>query len=79
MKKIALLALLTLIASTLSFGAFSAEDLSMTALTLSTNADGSQEYSVTLQILIFMKVNTIYRHKKMMLYKKYLNLLVFLF
>ena len=54
MKKIALLALLTLIASTLSFGALSADDLSMTALTLSTNADGSQEYSVTLQILIFM-------------------------
>jgi flagellar biosynthetic protein FliP len=54
MKKIALLALLTLIASTLSFGVLSADDLSMTALTLSTNADGSQEYSVTLQILIFM-------------------------
>lgn len=54
MKKIVLLALLTLVASTFSFGALSAENLSMTALTLSTNADGSQEYSVTLQILIFM-------------------------
>ena len=31
-----------------------AGDLSMSALTLTTNADGSQEYSVTLQILIFM-------------------------
>ena len=54
MKKIALLALVTLIAFTASFGAFAADDLSMKALTLSTNADGSQEYSVTLQILIFM-------------------------
>jgi flagellar biosynthetic protein FliP len=54
MKKIVLLALLTVIASTVSFGVFSAEDLSMSALTLTTNADGSQEYSVTLQILIFM-------------------------
>lgn len=54
MKKITLLALLTLIVSTFSFGVYAAEDLSMTALTLSTNADGSQEYSVTLQILIFM-------------------------
>ncbi len=54
MKKITLLALLALIASTFSFGVYAAEDLSMTALTLSTNADGSQEYSVTLQILIFM-------------------------
>ncbi len=54
MKKIVLLALLTLIASTTSFGIVAAEELSMTALTLSTNPDGSQEYSVTLQILIFM-------------------------
>jgi len=53
MKKIVLFALLTLIATTLSFGVF-AKELSMSALTLSTNADGSQEYSVTLQILIFM-------------------------
>lgn len=34
--------------------AYSAEQLSLPALTLSTNADGAQEYSVTLQILIFM-------------------------
>jgi len=54
MKKIVLLALLTFIASTTSFGVFAAEELSMTALTLTTNADGAQEYSVTLQILIFM-------------------------
>jgi len=54
MKKIVLLVLLSLIASGTSFGVFAAEDLSMTALTLSTNADGSEEYSVTLQILIFM-------------------------
>ena len=34
--------------------AFAEQDLSMPALTLTTNPDGSQEYSVTLQILIFM-------------------------
>lgn len=43
---------------TLFFGCIgsvaAAEQLSLPALTLSTNADGSQEYSVTLQILIFM-------------------------
>lgn len=33
---------------------FAADDLSMSALKLTTNPDGSQEYSVTLQILIFM-------------------------
>lgn len=42
----------------LSIGTFSgfayAEDLSMSALKLTTNPDGTQEYSVTLQILIFM-------------------------
>jgi flagellar biosynthetic protein FliP len=54
MKKIVLFALFSFIAFSASFGAFAAEDLSMTAFTLSTNADGSQEYSVTLQILIFM-------------------------
>jgi flagellar biosynthetic protein FliP len=37
-----------------SVGSYAAEDLSMSALTLTTNPDGSQEYSVTLQILIFM-------------------------
>jgi flagellar biosynthetic protein FliP len=54
MKKIIWLVLFTLLVSTLSFGAFAAEDLSMSALKLTTNADGSQEYSVTLQILMFM-------------------------
>jgi len=34
--------------------AHAAEDLSMSALKLTTNPDGSQEYSITLQILIFM-------------------------
>ncbi len=33
---------------------FAANDLSLSALTLTTNPDGSQEYSITLQILIFM-------------------------
>lgn len=34
--------------------AIAQQDLSLPAFTLSTNPDGSQEYSVTLQILIFM-------------------------
>lgn len=34
--------------------AIAADDLTMSALKLTTNPDGSQEYSVTLQILIFM-------------------------
>ena len=34
--------------------ALAQQDLSLPAFTLSTNPDGSQEYSVTLQILIFM-------------------------
>ncbi|WP_286233270.1 flagellar type III secretion system pore protein FliP [Thalassotalea sediminis] len=38
----------------LSGQVFAEQDLSLPALTLSTNPDGSQEYSVTLQILIFM-------------------------
>ena len=33
---------------------YAANDLGLSALTLTTNPDGSQEYSVTLQILIFM-------------------------
>jgi len=37
-----------------SGGVYAADDLSMSALTLTTNPDGSQEYSVTLQVLIFM-------------------------
>lgn len=44
-----------LILSLLSLsGVTQAEDLGMSALKLTTNPDGSQEYSVTLQILIFM-------------------------
>lgn len=54
MKKILWLAIFTLLASTLSVGVFAADDLSMSALKLTTNPDGSQEYSVTLQILMFM-------------------------
>ncbi|WP_085298673.1 flagellar type III secretion system pore protein FliP [Cognaticolwellia mytili] len=38
----------------LSNYSFAADDLSLSALKLTTNPDGSQEYSVTLQILIFM-------------------------
>jgi flagellar biosynthetic protein FliP len=53
MKKNVLFTLTTLILLGLSF-ASSAEDLSLSALTLTTNPDGSQEYSVNLQILIFM-------------------------
>ncbi len=34
--------------------AYAADDLGMSALKLTTNPDGSQEYSITLQILIFM-------------------------
>lgn len=39
---------------TVSGSLYAAEDLSMSALTLTTNPDGSQEYSVTLQVLMFM-------------------------
>ena len=53
MKKTSLFFILFISLFSLSFGAF-AEDLSLSALKLTTNADGSQEYSVTLQILIFM-------------------------
>ncbi|WP_077286346.1 flagellar type III secretion system pore protein FliP [Cognaticolwellia aestuarii] len=38
----------------ISHTSYAADDLSLSALTLTTNPDGSQEYSVTLQILIFM-------------------------
>tara|TARA_R110002050_G_scaffold247656_4_gene385429 strand:- start:159 stop:920 length:762 start_codon:yes stop_codon:yes gene_type:complete len=54
MKKILWLVLFTLLASVMSAGVFAADDLSMSALKLTTNPDGSQEYSVTLQILMFM-------------------------
>ncbi|MFT5635184.1 MAG: flagellar biosynthetic protein FliP [Cognaticolwellia sp.] len=51
--------IVTLLFTILSFllisnTSFAADDLSLSALTLTTNPDGSQEYSVTLQILIFM-------------------------
>ncbi len=53
-KKIVIL--LVTILSFLLFSNYSmaADDLSLSALKLTTNPDGSQEYSVTLQILIFM-------------------------
>ena len=54
MNKVALSIVITLIMFVTSFGVYGADDLSLTALKLTTNADGSQEYSVTLQILIFM-------------------------
>jgi flagellar biosynthetic protein FliP len=53
MKKIVPLLILVISLIFISFGA-SAEDLSLSALKLTTNPDGTQEYSVTLQILIFM-------------------------
>lgn len=57
-KNAALLKLvLTLLVFTLlafTSASYAADDLSMSALKLTTNPDGSQEYSVTLQILIFM-------------------------
>ena len=53
MKKISLFIIIVLTLLSMSFGAF-AEDLSLSALKLTTNPDGSQEYSVNLQILIFM-------------------------
>ncbi|MGK2232008.1 flagellar type III secretion system pore protein FliP [Colwellia polaris] len=51
--------IVTLLVTILSFllisnTSFAADDLSLSALKLTTNPDGSQEYSVTLQILIFM-------------------------
>ena len=54
MKKHFIFIFIIILLSSISPSAFSAEDLSLSALTLTTNADGSQEYSVTLQILIFM-------------------------
>ena len=54
MKKIALLSTITFLLLSLSGLVHAADDLSMSALKLTTNSDGSQEYSVTLQILIFM-------------------------
>ena len=54
MKKHFIFIFIIILLSSISPSAFSAEDLSLSALTLTTNADGSQEYSVTLQILISM-------------------------
>ncbi|RHW75991.1 flagellar type III secretion system pore protein FliP [Colwellia sp. RSH04] len=54
MKKLALTLFVLVCVLAFSFGVHAAEDLSLSALTLTTNPDGSQEYSVTLQILIFM-------------------------
>lgn len=51
-KFIATIALLML--SALTGVSYAQEALSLPAVTLTTNPDGSQEYSVTLQILIFM-------------------------
>jgi flagellar biosynthetic protein FliP len=45
---------LLLVAFFASQSVFAADDLGMSALKLTTNPDGSQEYTVTLQILIFM-------------------------
>jgi flagellar biosynthetic protein FliP len=53
MKKTLLFCLTVIGLFSFSFGVF-AEDLSLSAMRLTTNADGTQEYSVTLQILIFM-------------------------
>lgn len=54
MKKFSLIGFIILLFLGFSNLTLAADPLSMSALTLSTNADGSQEYSVTLQILIFM-------------------------
>lgn len=58
MNKLSLIKLFGFIFTAISVftasSAFAADPLSLPALTLSTNPDGSQEYSVTLQILIFM-------------------------
>ncbi|QBG35196.1 flagellar type III secretion system pore protein FliP [Litorilituus sediminis] len=53
MKKIAILTSIILLFCA-SFNVLAAEELALRALTLTTNPDGSQEYSVTLQILMFM-------------------------
>ncbi|GLX77613.1 flagellar biosynthetic protein FliP [Thalassotalea insulae] len=46
--------LVTFLLMAFTGGVYAADDLSMSALKLTTNPDGSQEYSITLQILIFM-------------------------
>jgi flagellar biosynthetic protein FliP len=52
--KIACFLFIAFLLTFISHSVFAAEELSLSALKLTTNADGSQEYSVTLQILIFM-------------------------
>jgi len=52
--KLAVFFILTILSVTFSGQVFAENDLSISALKLTTNPDGSQEYSVTLQILIFM-------------------------
>jgi len=52
--KLAVFFILTILSVTFSGQVFAENDLSLSALKLTTNPDGSQEYSVTLQILIFM-------------------------
>jgi flagellar biosynthesis protein FliP len=52
--KNSLLILAGLVFFALSFTSFAAKDLGMSVLQLTTKPDGSQEYTVTLQILIFM-------------------------
>ena len=54
MKKFTLIGFISLLFLGFTNFSWAADPLSMSALTLSTNPDGSQEYSVTLQILIFM-------------------------
>jgi flagellar biosynthetic protein FliP len=55
MTKRNLLILFSIICGILvSYQVSAAQDLSLSAIKLTTNPDGSQEYSVTLQILIFM-------------------------
>ncbi|WP_448546825.1 flagellar type III secretion system pore protein FliP [Thalassotalea fusca] len=49
-----LVTIATFLLSAFSVSVGAADDLSLSAIKLTTNPDGSQEYSVTLQILIFM-------------------------
>ncbi|MEL0036583.1 MAG: flagellar biosynthetic protein FliP, partial [Gammaproteobacteria bacterium] len=51
--------LLILLITLVTMGDYSAAESGIPALTLTTNDDGSQEYSVTLQILFLMSVLTI--------------------
>lgn len=53
-KKVITLVVMILSFLLMSNYSFAANDLSLSALKLTTNPDGSQEYTVTLQILIFM-------------------------